>query len=147
MKLISALNKIKRVYKIAAFTVLMAVLSIAAFYMGWTNTLDFFTPLGDVAIYSRFDFALIPMGLGLFVFFIIGMFYIFTEERWEDRYGPVLPLSTLAFAGIALVLVLITPSINESKYEKAGLQSCSSIPTGYLPLFAKKFAVDPSLCK
>ncbi|PML52101.1 DUF2079 domain-containing protein, partial [Vibrio tasmaniensis] len=122
-------------------------LSFVSLAFGINNIISLNEDIGDVAVYSRFDLALIPIGLIMLVFFIVGTYFIFTETRWEDRYGGALPLSAIALAGIALVLTFMTPSIYESKYEEAGLKACSGIPTSYLPFFGKKFAVEPSLCR
>ncbi len=147
MNIKSLVNKLKRVCTLAAGIIIFAAMTVYALYSGYLNIVEFFKPINEVETYSRFSFSVIPMGTLTLVMTIIGIFYIVTGERWEDRYGGALPLSSLAFAGIALVLTLITPSIYESKYEKAGLEQCRGTPVGHLPLFAKKFAIDPSLCK
>ncbi|MBW3695636.1 DUF2079 domain-containing protein [Vibrio sp. T187] len=147
MKLKPALEKIKRIYKIAAGTLLFAIMTTASFYMGWNNIIELGQPIGDVEVYSRFDLAVIPIGIIMLIMLILGICYIITEERWEDRYSARLPLSSLGFAALAILLTLATPYIYESKYEKAGLKACSGTPVGYLPLYAKKYAADPSLCR
>ncbi|CAV26993.1 hypothetical protein [Vibrio atlanticus] len=147
MNLKSAVDKIKRVYKIAAGTLLFAIITVGSLYMGWVNIVKLGQPIGDVETYSRFDLALIPMGAMMFIVLIISIFYVITEERWEDRYSTKLPLYSLGFAALAILLTLATPYIYESKYEKAGLQECTGTPVGYMPFFGKKFAVEPSLCR
>ncbi|MDH5939570.1 MULTISPECIES: DUF2079 domain-containing protein [Vibrio] len=147
MNIKSFVNKLKRICTLVAGILIFAAITVYALYKGYLNILEFGQPIGEVETYSRFNFALIPMGIFTLVMTIISIFYIITGERWEDRYGGALPLSSLAFVGIALILTLITPSIYESKYEKAGLEACSGTPVSYLPLYAKRFAVNPSLCK
>ncbi|WP_122047252.1 DUF2079 domain-containing protein [Vibrio atlanticus] len=146
MNIRSTINKLKRVSKFIPAVFIGLTLSLVSLAFGISNIISLNEDIGDVAVYSQFDLALIPIGLIMLVFFIVGIYFIFTETRWEDRYGGALPLSAIALAGIALVLTFITPSIYESKYEKAGLKACSGTPVGYLPLFAKKYAADPSLC-
>ncbi len=139
-------NKFKRVYKIALYTVIMAALSFSSLYLGLQKILVLDGPFGETETYSRFDFAAIPMGIGLFIVVILGVFYVITEEKWEDRFGPALPLSLVGLLLVTVLVTVITPSIYETRYEKAGLLPCKGIPAGHLPLFAKKFATDPSLC-
>ncbi|CAV27006.1 hypothetical protein [Vibrio atlanticus] len=146
MNIRSTINKLKRVSKFIPAVFIGLTLSLVSLAFGISNIISLNEDIGDAAVYSQFDLALIPIGLIMLVFFIVGIYFIFTETRWEDRYGGALPLSAIALAGIALVLTFITPSIYESKYEKAGLKACSGTPVGYLPLFAKKYAADPSLC-
>ncbi|WKY59714.1 DUF2079 domain-containing protein [Vibrio sp. SNU_ST1] len=140
-------NKLKRVCTLVAGVIIFATITVYALYTGCLNILEFGQPIGEVETYSRFNLSLFPMGIFTLVMTIISIFYIITGERWEDRYGGVLPLSSLVFVGIALILTLMTPSIYESKYEEAGLKACSGIPTSYLPFLGKKFAVEPSLCR
>ncbi|WP_261887050.1 DUF2079 domain-containing protein [Vibrio pomeroyi] len=147
MKLKPALEKIKRIYKIAAGTLLFAIMTTASFYMGWNNIIELRQPIGDVEVYSRFDLAVIPMGVMMLIMLILGICYVITEERWEDRYSARLPLSSLGFAALAILLTLATPYIYESRYKEAGLQECTGTPVGYMPFFGKKFAITPSLCR
>lgn len=140
------LNKFKRVYKIAVYTAVMAALSFSSLYLGLQKVMALGNPIREIETYSRFDFAAIPMGIGLFIVVILGIFYVITEEKWEDRYGAVLPLSLVGLLIVTVLVAVITPSVYEKRYEKAGLQPCKGVPTGYLPLFAKKFATDSSLC-
>ncbi|AXN30056.1 hypothetical protein [Vibrio coralliilyticus] len=146
MNTYSLFSKFKRVYKIALYTIFMAALSFFSLYLGFQKVMVLGEPIGNIETYSRFDFAAIPMGIGLFIVVILGVFYIITEEKWEDRHGATLPLSLVGLLITTVLVTLITPSIYETRYEKAGLQQCKGIPTGHLPLFAKKFATDPSLC-
>ncbi|PTQ17020.1 DUF2079 domain-containing protein [Vibrio splendidus] len=143
----SFVNKLKRICPLVAGVLIFATITVYALYMGCLNILEFGQPIGKIETYSRFNLSIFPMGIFTLTMTIISIFYIITGERWEDRYGVVLPLSSLVFVGIALILTLITPSIYESKYEEAGLKTCSGVSTSYLPFFGKKFAVDPSLCR
>lgn len=147
MILKSIFRKVQRVYKIALTTLLVVVLSLSSMFMGITNIVSLNQPIGDVAMYSRFDLATLPMGVGLFIFAVLGCFYVLKEERWEDKHGPVLPLSIVGAFIIAFVVTMVTPTIYESKFKEAGLTQCSGLPTEYLPLFGKKFALDSSYCK
>ncbi|WP_425667190.1 hypothetical protein ACPUEJ_21745 [Vibrio tubiashii] len=97
------LNKFKRVYKIAVYTAVMAALSFSSLYLGLQKVMALGNPIREIETYSRFDFAAIPMGIGLFIVVILGIFYVITEEKWEDRYGAVLPLSLV---GLLIVTVL-----------------------------------------
>ncbi|EDP59457.1 hypothetical protein [Vibrio sp. AND4] len=147
MNMRSIINKLKPICTLTAGILIFAAITVYSLYAGCLNIIEFWDPISDVETYSRFNFALIPMGIFTLVMTIISTFFIITGERWEDRYGGTIPLSSLAFVGIAFVLILITPSIYESRYEKAGLQACSGTPIGHLPFYAKRFAADPSLCK
>ncbi|USD48251.1 DUF2079 domain-containing protein [Vibrio coralliilyticus] len=147
MKLTSLVNQIKRAYILALGTILFATLAIISFYLGWNNVLEFTKPVGEVATYSRFNFALVPMGITMTLVFLLSTYFIITGQRWEDKHGLGLSYSVVGSFILAILVTLITPSIYESKYEKAGLKQCSGIHVSYLPLFGKKFAVDPSLCR
>ena len=147
MNIRNMLKRLKRVAKFIPAVFIGLTLSLVSLAFGISNIISLNEDIGDVAVYSRFDLAINPIGLIMLVFFIVGIYFIFTETRWEERYGGALPLSAIALAGIALVLTFITPSIYESRYEKAGLRACSGTPVGSLPLFAKKYAADPSLCR
>lgn len=147
MILKSIFRKVQRVYKIALMTLLVVVLSLSSMFLGITNIVSLNQPVGDVELYSRFDLAILPMGVGLFIFAILGCFYVLKEERWEDRHGPVLPLSIVGAFIIAFVVTMVTPTIYESKFKDTGLTQCSGLPAGYLPLFGEKFAINSSDCK
>ena len=147
MILKSICRKVQRVYKIALTTLLVAVVSLSSLFIGVENIVSLNQPVGEVAMYSRFDLAVLPVGVGLFVFVILGCFYVLKEERWEDRHGPVLPLSIVGAFIIAFVVTMVTPTIYESKFKQAGLTQCSGLPATYLPMFGKKFAIDSSDCK
>ncbi|CAV27007.1 Hypothetical protein VS_II1108 [Vibrio atlanticus] len=147
MSLNKAIDKIKRVYKILLGSVLMAFLAVVSLYIGINKLLSLLNEVSDVEVYSRFNLAVIPMAGTLISLFVAAVYYVVKETRLDDISGNAVSYSIMISFILSVLVTLITPSIYESKYEKAGLQVCSGTPIGHLPFYAKKLAADPSLCK
>ncbi len=141
------IKKIKRVSKFFPATLIGAGLTFACFYLGLSKIANFAQEIGNVAVYSRFDFSLIPFGIVMLGFTITAVYYIYYEKRVEDTYGHILNYTMLAAFALSIILVFITPSIYQNRLENAGLKECSSTPSSYLPLFGTKFVKDESLCR
>ncbi|WP_264403327.1 hypothetical protein [Vibrio owensii] len=125
---------------------LLTGLTSFCFYFGFQEILTLASQIGDVAVYSRFDLAMIPFGFVLLGGLISALFFAFKKKRWDEVYGNGLEYLILGSLAVAIVLTLITPSIYQARYENAGLKECSRFPEGYLPFFATKFAREESLC-
>ncbi|AYO19392.1 hypothetical protein D0856_04085 [Vibrio owensii] len=98
------------------------------FYNGYQKILALSTQIGDVAVYSRFDLAMIPFGFVLLGGLISALFFAFKKKRWDEVYGNGLQYVILGSLAVAIVLTLITPSIYQARYENAGLKECSRSP-------------------
>ena len=116
------------------------------FYNGYQKILALSTQIGDVAVYSRFDLAMIPFGFVLLGGLISALFFAFKKKRWDEVYGNGLQYLILGSLAVAIVLTLISPWIYQTRYDKEGLKECSRSPEGYLPFFATKFVRKGSLC-
>ncbi|MEH0672329.1 hypothetical protein [Vibrio owensii] len=125
---------------------LLAGLTSFCFYFGFKEILTLASQIGDVAVYSRFDLAMIPFGFVLLGGLISALFFAFKKKRWDEVYGNSLQYLILGSLAVAIVLTLTTPSIYQARYKNAGLKECSRSPEGYLPFFATKFAREESLC-
>ena len=125
---------------------LLAGLTSFCFYFGFQEVLTLASQIGDVAVYSRFDLAMIPFGFVLLGGLISALFFAFKKKRWDEVYGNGLEYLILGSLAVAIVLTLITPSIYQARYENTGLKECSRSPESYLPFFATKFAREESLC-
>lgn len=136
----------KETYKLYPGILLLIGLSGFCFYFGYQKILTLASQIGDVAVYSRFDLAMIPFGFVLLGGLISALFFAFKKKRWDEVYGNGLQYLILGSLAVAIVLTLITPSIYQARYENAGLKECSRSPEGYLPFFATKFAREESLC-
>ena len=143
----SVLKRIKRTYKFIPSIIISSFFTIFGFYSGIDNIQEFSKNVGDVEVYSRFDFSIIPLGILMLGFTIAGVYYIFHEKRFEDAFGSTLNYIMLGAFFLSIVLTLITPSIYQNRFESAGLQKCKGIPSSYMPFFGTKFAKDKSLCR
>ncbi len=141
------INKIKRVSKFIPATIIGAGLTIACFYLGLGKIESFSQEIGNVEVYSRFDFSLIPFGIVMLGFTITAVYYIYYEKRFEDAFGHILNYTMLGAFALSIILVFITPSIYQNRFENAELKECNGTPSSYLPLFGTKFAKDESLCR
>ncbi|MCR9939997.1 DUF2079 domain-containing protein [Vibrio owensii] len=125
---------------------LLAGLTSFCFYFGYQKILTLASQIGDVAVHSRFDLAMIPFGFVLLGGLISALFFAFKKKRWDEVYGNGLQYLILGSLAVSIVLTLITPWIYQTRYDNAGLKECSRSPEGYLPFFATKFAREESLC-
>ncbi len=141
------IKKIKRVSKFFPATIIGAGLTFACFYLGLSKITNFAQEIGNVEVYSRFDFSLIPFGIVMLGFTITALYYIYYEKRFEDTYGHILNYTMLAAFSLSIILVFITPSIYQNRLENAGLKECSGTPSSYLPFFGTKFATEERLCR
>lgn len=107
---------------------LLAGLTSFCFYFGYQKILTLASQIGGVAVYSRFDLAMIPFGFVLLGGLISALFFAFKKKRWDEVYGNGLEYLILGSLAVAIVLTLITPSIYQARYENAGLKECSRSP-------------------
>ncbi len=147
MSINKAIDKIKRVYKLLLGSVLMAFLAFVSLYIGINELHSLSNEVSDVEVYSRFNLAMIPIAGALISLFVAAVYFVVKEARLDDVSGNAVSYSIMISFILSVLVTLITPSIYESRFEKSNLKLCSGTPVGYLPLFAKKYAVDPSLCR
>ncbi|AIW22932.1 DUF1240 domain-containing protein [Vibrio coralliilyticus] len=147
MSISHLIKKIKRVSKFFPATLIGAGLTSACFYLGLSKIANFAQEIGNVAVYSRFDFSLIPFGIVMLGFTITAVYYIYYEKRFEDTHGHILNYTMVVAFALSIILVFITPSIYQNRLENAGLKECSNTPSSYLPLFGTKYVKDESLCR
>ncbi|WP_099608836.1 DUF2079 domain-containing protein [Vibrio coralliilyticus] len=147
MSISHLIKKIKRVSKFFPATLIGAGLTSACFYLGLSKIANLAQEIGNVAVYSRFDFSLIPFGIVMLGFTITAVYYIYYEKRFEDTHGHILNYTMVVAFALSIILVFITPSIYQNRLENAGLKECSNTPSSYLPLFGTKFVKDESLCR
>ncbi|MEZ8166234.1 hypothetical protein AB4516_19035 [Vibrio sp. 10N.222.54.F12] len=147
MNLKSALEKIKRVYKLFIGAVLVVFLALVSLYIGINELLSLSNEVSDVEVYYRFNLAMIPIAGALTSLFVAAVYFVVKETRLDDVSGNTVSYSIMISFILSVLVTLITPSIYESRFENSGLKVCSGTPVGYLPFFAKKYAIDPSLCK
>ncbi|MCG9676996.1 hypothetical protein [Vibrio sp. Isolate24] len=142
-----SIDKTAQLMKTLVGVVLLIILSIASLYIGFNAISMLLTEVGEVVIYYRFGLAMIPCGIGLLATLIGVIYFNLKNKRLDDVYGNALSYTLIGSLALAFLITWLTPSIYETRLENAGLQACEGIPASHLPLFAKKFAANASLCK